>query len=164
MHLFIIRHAWAEDIDDAPGMLDHNRRLTDEGKKRFRKFVKRLVEVGLEAGVIATSPLVRCSQTADILSEILSGSPPVDVLPSLAPGASLDKELCAWTQAQFDAGRPAIWVGHAPDVGRLTAQLLGERHGYYQFKKGAVALLDATSPAAGCARLMWLHSDGTLED
>ena len=47
MNLFIIRHAWAAERDDAAFPDDSLRPLTDEGRKRFARMVEALVPRGL---------------------------------------------------------------------------------------------------------------------
>ena len=68
MDLYIVRHAWAFDRDDDRWPNDDLRPLTDEGKERFAKVVKTLAGRGMAPQVVATSPLVRCVQTAELLA------------------------------------------------------------------------------------------------
>ena len=108
-HLYVVRHAWAED--PGPGIDDHARRLTKKGRKRFEKFIRQLRDGGLEVDLIATSPLVRARETAEIMAEVLDNEPPIAVVDALAP-ASNWQALVEWTIEQ-DAARVA-WVGHMP--------------------------------------------------
>ena len=135
MQLFIIRHAWAGEPGDGQYQDDRLRRLTPSGIERFRLMVQTIRSRGFEPRVIATSPLVRCRQTAEIVSELTSHRPPVFELPYLEPGADLEN-LVRWTVEQ-DVEQLA-WVGHAPDVGLLTAGLIG-RGAEFRFAKGAIA-------------------------
>ena len=68
MDLFIIRHAWAAERDDAAYPDDSLRPLTDEGRNRFARMVEALVPRGLTPQLIVTSPMLRCLQTAEILA------------------------------------------------------------------------------------------------
>lgn len=149
MNIYLVRHAWAEERGpDWPN--DDLRPLTREGIKRFRKVAERLAERGLEATVIATSPLTRCRQTADILAKAL-GDVPVVEFAALAPGSDLDA-LLTWTAQQKG---DVTWVGHAPDVGDLLSGLIGG--GAYDFAKGAAAAIEFADepPARGAAQLRW---------
>ena len=101
--LYVVRHAVAEEGSD--GVLDSDRRLTPKGRKRFARMVERLIGRGLEIDLIATSPLVRCRETAEILAAGLGGSPRVEVVAALAPGSDW-QSLVEWT-VQQDAGRVA---------------------------------------------------------
>ena len=54
---------------------------------------------GMELDLIATSPLVRCRETAEILAAGLGGSPRVEVVAALAPGSDW-QSLVEWTVQQ----------------------------------------------------------------
>ena len=113
-----------------------------------------MVKRGLAPTLIATSPFVRCRQTAKVLAELVPGNPqPID-LRELEPGGQLDP-LVTWTASQ-DAHEIA-WVGHAPDVNRLAAQLIGRKPEAIRFAKGAIAAFEFAGPiAAGAGELLWL--------
>ena len=149
-HLSIIRHAWAEDA--GPGIDDFSRRLTKQGRKRFEKFAKYLCSVGLQADLIATSPLVRTRETAEILAAVLGAHPPV-VVDALAPGSDW-QALVEWTIHQ-DAARVA-WVGHAPCVGRLVALTIGDGSAAIRMQKGAVAAIRLDDGLGQPGELEWL--------
>src|SRR5690242_8739580 len=112
MFLYIVRHAWAEDRDAARYPDDDLRPLTSDGAKRFAKVAKRLVDVGFRPTLVATSPLVRCRQTADIILDRLPGEAQIVELDALRPGSDLGA-LIEWTDKQ--SGDAIAWVGHAPD-------------------------------------------------
>ena len=68
MDLYIIRHAWAADRDDRQWPNDDLRPLTEEGRERFTQMAARLLGRGLTPELIATSPLIRCVETARLLA------------------------------------------------------------------------------------------------
>lgn len=138
MLLYIIRHAWAEDSADPRFSDDRLRPLTAEGRERFASIAKTLINRGFAPAVIATSPLVRCRQTADIVAELLPKPPRVVELTALEPGSDLNA-LSVWTAEQGD--QELAWVGHAPDVSRLAAGLIGEGSSQLRFAKGACAAI-----------------------
>ena len=116
-----------------------------------------LGERGFSPEVVATSPLVRCRQTAEVVARAVPGSPEVVELGALAPSSDLEA-LLAWTNgpaaAEFDQ---VAWVGHAPDVGRLTATLIADARGWVRFAKGATAAIGFDRPlASGEGELRWL--------
>lgn len=150
-HLTIIRHAWAED--PGPGVDDSKRCLTKPGRKRFEKFVRRLGKVGMGFDVIATSPLIRCRETAEILAAELDSSTPIVVVDALAPGSDW-QTLVEWTIAQ-DAARVA-WVGHAPCVGRLAALTIGDGSAAIRMSKGTVASIRLDDGIGHPGELEWL--------
>ena len=152
--IYVIRHAWAEDRQCFLGSTDWERPLTRDGRRRFAAMLKRLVERGFRPEVIATSPLVRCRQTAEIVAEITAGGAPIVVLDALQPGSDLEAML-AWTEREAGACEQVAWIGHAPDVGRLTGRLTGE--GTLRFAKGAIAAIRFDGPPApACGELRWL--------
>ncbi len=154
MLLYIVRHAWAEDRDAEKYPNDDVRPLTGEGKKRFGKVVERLVDGGFRPTLVATSPLIRCRQTADILVKHLPDKVKLVELDALRPGSDVNA-LVEWTAAQPDEA--IAWVGHAPDVGDLAASLVGDATAAIRFAKGAVAAIQFEGPPAGeKGELTWL--------
>lgn len=149
--LYVIRHAVAED--PGPGIDDHFRRLTAKGRKRFGRMVRRLVRGGLEIDAIATSPLTRCRETAEILAEELAGKPRIDVVDALAPSSDW-QAIVEWTVEQ-DAARVA-WVGHAPCVGRLVALSIGDGSAAIRMQKGAIASVRLDDGPGQPGELDWL--------
>ena len=153
--LFIIRHAWAEDRDEAKYPDNALRPLTEEGRQRFTRMVELLVPRGLKPQLIATSPMTRCRQTADVLAEALGHKAKVVDCEELLPGGD-PKRLLAWTEEHAGGRKEVAWVGHAPDVGHLAALLLGE-DGWMDFKKGAIAAIRWTdAPELVRGELQWL--------
>jgi phosphohistidine phosphatase len=156
MKLFIIRHAWAEAPGDPTWPTDAERPLTKKGRDRFARMAAILVARGMGPQIIATSPLVRCVETAEILARAVGQQAQVLVCQDLRPGGDVDG-LLRWTDAQRGQHDQIAWVGHAPDVEHLAAAMIGPGGGQIHFAKGAVAALefeDAIRPAAG--ELRWL--------
>jgi phosphohistidine phosphatase len=154
MLLYIVRHAWAEERDEGRYSDDCLRPLTDDGRKRFRKLVRALADRGFMPAEIATSPLVRCQQTAEVIAEVVPSRPRVTVVEELSPGSDLHA-LLEWTRQR--TGGDVAWVGHAPDVSHLTASLIGDALTAIRFAKGSVAAIEFDRPpAAGQGELQWL--------
>lgn len=152
-HLYIVRHAIAED--EGPDGSDGSRRLTKKGRKRFSTMVRRLREAGMQVDAIATSPLVRARETAEILAAAC-GDPPVHVVEALAPGADW-RSLVEWTTRQ-DAERLA-WVGHMPCVARLVALTIGDGSAAIRMQKGAIASIRLDDGPVQPGELEWLATD-----
>lgn len=161
MILYIVRHAWAGERDHQRWPNDDLRPLTPEGKKRFDDVAKTLIKRGVAPSIIATSPLVRCRQTADILAERLGGEIPVVELHALAPNSHLDP-LLRWNAEQAKHAEIA-WVGHAPDVEELAAAMIGDGDGRLRFSKGAVAAIACNPGEGGVGRLLWLATAKLLD-
>jgi phosphohistidine phosphatase len=155
MFLYIVRHAWAYEHGDPRWPDDSQRPLEDEGVERFSEAARRLVaRCDFDPAAIATSPYVRCRQTADILARYAPAKPEVVELDALRPGSDFDA-LVEWTRAQ--GASSVCWVGHAPDVGRLAAALLGDEGASVRFAKGAAAAFRIHGAiGAGAGELHWL--------
>jgi len=149
--LYVIRHAVAEDAADVAG--DHGRRLTKKGRKSFARLVRRLEEAGMEIDLVATSPLVRARETAELLADRLAGRPRVEILDPLAPAADWSA-LVEWTIQQ--AAARVAWVGHNPCVGRLVASMIGDGSAAIRMQKGAVAALRLDDGPGQPGELEWL--------
>ena len=160
MDIYIVRHAWAGDRDDSRWPDDGMRPLTAEGKERFARVVKKLVGTGMTPTVIATSPLVRCMETAEILAAALDG-PQIVKLDELQPGSDF-QGLLRWTARQAKHEQIA-WVGHAPDVDKFAAALIGDGGALIHFGKGAVAAIRFDGePHVGYGELRWLAAAKVL--
>jgi phosphohistidine phosphatase len=159
MLLYIVRHAWAGQHGDPAYPDDGLRPLTKKGQKRFRRVAKRLAKRGFAPCHVATSPLVRCRETADILMQQLDGKAELTVLSELAPGARVES-LLPWSRQQ--ASGDVAWVGHAPDVNHWIADLVGGGAGF-ELDKGAVAAMSFDSKIeAGAGTLQWLATAEVL--
>ncbi len=139
MQLYIVRHAYAGQHGDPSYPNDDLRPVTDRGRKRFRRLIKKLSKRGFAPDIIATSPLTRCRQTADIIADRFDLEDRVVELDLLCPQSELEA-LVVWTNEQ--GIEVATWVGHSPDVEHLAAALLGARPGAINFAKGAVAAIN----------------------
>ena len=127
MKLLVIRHAIAEDRDAwaFAGKPDAERPLTDDGRKRMRRAAAGLRETVPSLDVIATSPLARARQTAEIVGREYDSAEIVD-LPQLAPDATVD-DLLPWLVERGAEDTVAV-VGHEPGLGFLVGWLLTGRH------------------------------------
>jgi phosphohistidine phosphatase len=139
MRLYMVRHAFAGQHGDPNYPDDALRPLTKKGRKQFGRLVKKLARRGFAPRLVATSPLVRCRQTADLIVEGISPPPHLVEQDDLEPGSRLET-LVQWSNKQ--GAEEMAWVGHAPDVDRMAAVLAGGRDGCLVFAKGAVAAID----------------------
>jgi phosphohistidine phosphatase len=156
MILYIIRHAWAAERGDPQWPDDDLRPLTEEGGKRFDTMVRTLLSRGFHPELIATSPLVRCRQTADVLAKAVSGKPVIVERSELVPGSDLEG-IVRWTNRQSGRHDEIAWVGHAPDVSHLAGALIGDRRNSLRFAKGGIAAIQFDGPVeADQGELCWL--------
>lgn len=156
MIIYIVRHAWAEERNDKKWPDDGQRPLTEEGIKRFAAVAKTLVDRGVVPELIATSPLVRCRQTAEILAAASPAKPKVIDRDELEPGSDLDGIL-RWTNQTAKRDQQVAWVGHSPDVDDFAAELIGDSNASIRFTKGSVAAIEFDGFAeVGNGQLKWL--------
>ena len=120
MKLLLVRHGKAEDV--SPSGSDAERVLSESGKRRMKKIARALSFIAKEPTTIATSPLVRAQQTAEILAHEFDDCD-VTVRSDLELGAST-KELVTWL-SEFDASSSVLCVGHEPGLSELDTTLLG---------------------------------------
>jgi phosphohistidine phosphatase len=157
MQLLIIRHAIAEDRAEFArrGKDDEERPLTAKGAERMRQGALGLQSLLGRVDILATSPLRRARQTADIVQDALKAPKPT-VTDALAPGRG-PEALAAWLDPLPAEATVAV-VGHEPDLSELVGWLLGgQARSLVALKKGAACLLDvAGPPGPGNAQLLWL--------
>lgn len=162
MKLLIIRHARAEDRSDLLSVKhDAERRLTEVGRKDMHKTAKGLREIAPAIDTVATSPLVRARETAEIVARVL-GVRETTELACLAPDGDHDA-LDAWL-GQQPADAAVALVGHEPHLSSLASRLIGAGdRSALTFKKGACALLEFRNrPRSGNGILLWLLQPGQL--
>jgi phosphohistidine phosphatase len=152
LELYLIRHGIAaERGPDYPD--DSKRPLTNRGIAALRKEARALNELGISFDLIITSPLARTRQTADLIAEILAGKPAVTSSDALAP-AGTPAAVISEIVKHAKKGRIAL-VGHEPNIGELTARLIGARSPI-EFKKGGMCRIDfAALPPRAIGQLRW---------
>ena len=156
MKLYLVRHAAA--IARSQKTAEENRYLTIRGRKYFRLTAQRMAKKKEMPDVIVTSPLARALQTAEILSEALDFQGEVVVSPELAPG--LDVAGLRRIIASFKGSRGLALVGHEPDTGEVTGELLKLAQPF-SLKKGMIVCLKMGSgKQKGKASLKWILFEG----
>jgi phosphohistidine phosphatase len=160
MNLYILRHAEAEDEAESGG--DEARPLTLRGRERSRAVAGGLRALGLRFDAILSSPLLRASETAELVADEYSNNPPPQVLPALSPDISPREALAAL--APFARHGDVLVVGHEPQLGKLVGLLLTSGGPVaIRFKKGtcvALGLPKAIEP--GAAELRWMLTQRQL--
>lgn len=163
MKVLVIRHAIAGDRDEYAftGRPDAERPLTKQGREKMKRAAAGLVTVVDRLGLIATSPLVRAVQTAEIVADEYGGMD-LTIVNELAPERA-PADLLPWLRSHQPDASIAV-VGHEPHLGFLVGWLLTGRHeSFVELKKGAAVLLEFDDPpAAGNATLLWALPPGVL--
>jgi phosphohistidine phosphatase len=164
MQIVIIRHGIAASSASAKSSQDDAARsLTKEGRQKMRKAAKGLRRLVPELDLIATSPLARAAETAEIISEAYDGARTIQIS-ALSPRKPV-ATLLEWLNAHPPDATVAL-VGHEPHLSTFLCWLLtGLQESFVDLKKGGVALLEATAPVApGRAKLHWLLKSSQLRD
>jgi phosphohistidine phosphatase len=162
MNLLVVRHAIA--MDPAEYAREHpddaGRPLTPEGQKKMKRGAQGLHSLVPELQLLATSPLTRARETAEILAALYAITPVV--VPVLAPGQPAP-DVGRWLDQQRRHETVAI-VGHEPGLSRTVSWLLaGSERPVLELKKGAACLLSIPDAVgAGSATLLWALAPSQL--
>ena len=108
-----------------------------------------------EIDLLASSPLRRAIETADIIAGAYDGLRVKRVV-ELAPGSGVDRVI-EWLRGKAIRGTIAV-VGHEPDLSfTVCALLCGANNPFLELRKGAACLLECRGRVArGAATLEWL--------
>ena len=155
MFIYIARHAWAYGFGDPRWSDDSLRELEPEGAERYMRVVEALAERGFAPDVVATSPYTRCQQTAEIIAKYASTQPEITDLEALEPHSDL-AALIEWSRKS--GSKEICWVGHAPDVGLMTAALIGDARANIRFAKGAIAAIRFDGQLKQAAGQLYWHA------
>ena len=161
MNLYLMRHAIAAEADE--NTEDHQRPLTEKGRKKLGKIARNLEKIDLEFDIIMTSPYLRARQTADIVADAF-GIKPKRVFESelLTPLGFTDKLV-----DEINAREPVenlLIVGHEPFLNQLIGMLVaGDANINISMKKAGLCKLSVTElKYERCATLEWLLTPDQL--
>ena len=162
MKLLIVRHGQAGDRDEfaATGQPDELRPLTREGAREMKAIARALHRIVPAIDTLATSPLVRARQTADVIAKEYDKS--VVQIDALKPEAAYD-EFERWAGRGATGDVTAI-TGHEPHLSGLVAWLIGSSgDARLALKKGGACLLEFDAlPRRGRGTLRWLLAPGVM--
>ena len=159
LQLYLVRHGMA--AERGPEYPDDSKRpLTRKGMAALKQEAKGLNALEVSFDVIIASPLTRTRQTAEIIAEHLVKKPSLVLSEALAPAgtpAAVIREIGNHPRK----ARIAL-VGHEPNIGELTAHLIGARS-TIEFKKGAICRIDFEAmPPESLGQLRWFVTPGIL--
>jgi phosphohistidine phosphatase len=155
LEVYLVRHAEAEPHGRVAA--DPERALTAGGARRFRGMLTRLHGLPDGFDLIATSPVHRAKQTAQILLErSLTGS--FQEWSELEPGATPEAAL-ARLRANPHLARVLV-VGHEPQMSRLLSLLVAGSEDSVRatFDPGAIAYIALDDSKRKTGRLHWFSS------
>jgi phosphohistidine phosphatase len=159
MNVLVIRHAIAQDRERfaRTGADDGLRPLTADGRRKMREAARGLRRVVPKIDLLATSPLTRATQTAEIVAAAYRRRVLKTVtIPQLVPEGSVHA-LLKWLQERKLDSTIAL-VGHEPQLGVLVSWLLtGLQESFVEMKKGGACMIQFDqSLRAGRGKLLWL--------
>lgn len=168
MKIFLFRHGLAMDREESMALkLDDSKRpLVEKGRERSRKMARFLARELGEVSVIATSPLLRAVQTAEIVSRELKYQQLFE-LPELVPEAP-PQAFARWLQTSIPRATSVLAIGHEPQLSVFASWLLtGRTESFIELKKSGVIRLelesfDSIGPST--AELRWVLAPKFLED
>ena len=154
MNLYLMRHAHGLDVGEAGIKRDRDRPLSRKGSEIARDVARFLSSHGVKLELIATSPLLRARQTAEIMAREQGGIP-LDICPGMAPSELTDDMIHWLHHCPFDS---VMLVGHMPDLSDLASLLICKQPpAGLAFKKAAVCRIAFDHrPATGHGTLEWL--------
>jgi phosphohistidine phosphatase len=146
MEVYLIRHGLAGERGTYAD--DEQRPLTNKGRQKTTKVAEGLLTVGVKFDLILSSPLVRASQTAEILQK-QGLSSAIQTYSPLKPDGEIEEWL-QWLQ-QWQPEHPnstLALVGHEPDLGNWAERLIwGTAQAKLVVKKAGV--IGLTLPSIG---------------
>ena len=135
MHIYLLRHGIAEDV--GPGVDDHSRALTAEGRKRLVRASDAWRRIVGDPAVVITSPLRRARETADVFVAATRFAGELRVEEALVPNASPSLALTLLEAEVLSGTASVALIGHEPHLGYLLGALLtGHPRQPIPFKKG----------------------------
>ena len=157
IRIYLVRHGIALDHEDRGDLPDDDRPLTSKGRRRFRRAARAFARLGEPIDFIFTSPLIRASQTAEILAGALKASE-VGVLEELRPGGAVGKLLAEVGRRVKDEQGVAL-VGHDPQMSQLVAtvgEVAKADQERIDFRNGAIVRIDVGAlPSARPTQPRW---------
>jgi phosphohistidine phosphatase len=165
MDLLVIRHAVAGDRDTfaKTGKRDELRPITEEGTRKMVRGAQGLRRIVEHIDYLASSPLVRARQTAQIVADEFGVK--VDEKTEILSPDAKPGQFAEWLADQKQRDVVAI-VGHEPHLSTLVTWLLsGVDESRVELGKGGACLLTLDGPPRkGGARLRWLLTPRQLRD
>lgn len=156
MRLYFFRHGIAEDAHE-PDFDDFARPLTDKGAEKIQAAGVALARLGIKPVKIYTSPRLRASQTANILSKALN----VPATPDEAVNFGFNLDLVEPLIAGMNGETEVMFVGHEPDLSMTISALI--TGGEVDMKKGGIVRVDLISRSPLRGTLLWVLTPRVLD-
>jgi len=158
MEIYLLRHGVAESA--RAGMKDSDRALTEEGREKLARVLRRAHGAGVEPDLILSSPYRRAMETAEQAAHALGYEGKIVPTPALVPGGS---PFDVWEEIRKRPSEGSILLAsHEPLMSSLLAFLLGNPAMLVDMKKAGLARVDCDSLGPEPqATLKWLITPAT---
>jgi phosphohistidine phosphatase len=114
--------------------------LTEEGRQKLRRVLKRAASAGVSPSLILSSPYKRAVETAEIAAAELDYKGKILRVGSLIPDSSPPS---VWSEIREHRDQPSILLaGHEPVFSSTVAYLLGSTQEMIDFRKAALVRID----------------------
>jgi phosphohistidine phosphatase len=162
MNLYIIRHAIAVARGTPGYEEDSQRPLTDKGRKKMKKIVEGIRQLGIRFDTILSSPYLRARDTAKIVADEYEMRDKILFTDNLIPPGDFD-QLIAEINEKYRVDHLAL-VGHEPMLSQFISYLIaGNTSTDITLKKGGIGCLSAGQLGTEQhATLKWLLTPGIL--
>jgi len=138
MQIYLLRHGIAED--GKPGRPDSERALTDDGRARLRRVLKRARSADVVPSLILSSPYRRAIETAEVAADVFRYRGDLVRSGAFVPEATPAQ---AWEELRLYSRESAVLVAsHEPLMGFTVAYLLGCPSMQVDMKKAALVRID----------------------
>ncbi len=161
MELIILRHG--EAGKRAPvGSNDAERTLTVAGKDEVKEVAESIEELGLKLDIIATSPLKRALETAQIAAKVLKREKALETWDELKPEQDPKELYRRLSKMKQDSS--ILLVGHEPYLSSMISELIGAKRGSrISLKKAGLAKVEIESLIPPSGELRWLLTPRLLK-
>lgn len=162
MDLYLIRHADALALGERGVTEDAERPLSEQGESQARLLAGVLQKRGVTLERLVTSPFVRARQTADLIAQHWTGTPPeVIACDDLTPDGKARK-LAKFVR-NLGSDKVGL-VGHIPQITSWAAWLIGDKKAQIDLAKAGIAYVAlGNGPRKGMGILQWLVSPAWFE-
>lgn len=156
MNVYLMRHGIAEPLGEGNQFQDSGRALTSEGRRKVLEVSKGLRKLQVDFQLVASSPLVRARETAEVVVEVLKIRQPIQLWDELGTGFSVPPLLKKLESCS--SLNSVLLVGHQPDLGYLASYLVfGNSLVSLDFRKGGICCIQvADFPPQLTAQLVWM--------
>jgi phosphohistidine phosphatase len=160
MDLYILRHGKAGQASDNPG--DSSRKLNKAGRFETRTAGRWMKKKKIRFDCIATSPLARAYQTAEIVAKSLDLKDRLEVWDELTPGG--DPDTLCYHASQAGKDTSVILVGHEPDLSDLIGRIVSRGKGasLVLAKGGLAKIRNFSFDDKPSGELQWLLTPGQI--